>query len=1123
MHGVRNGEETGEREERVRLKTNGKGCMLKKCLFFAIIIRGIRLKPDYKNKNKTMIFRKNFLIPLIAVFLLGLFNFGPFVFAEGDTVCSGRITGVTPLGNPNGGETSFNAHPGSDEAVSLSIVGLVSGLAPGNRGDAACVSKESGTFDGQDYEYAVKGWAWNTNGGFVSFGCQNGVNNAGGDDVACGNIDYGVYISPDIGGGARELFGYAWSPTYGWIQFDGSGGGIGAVSGPHNLGLSGSVPIQGYTVTYVAKAVLGGGILYVINIDGEAASIFVPGGNTFPKTYVFANGVKFTLLSGAISFNLETPPASGPFDYGVEIDGNGDSSGYAWTQSRIYLDFSDLNFKLPGAEVVIDPGKKWCDGKPFLCTEVEPDPADLKFGSGAADAVKLADGNDGYYLHLYFKDASASPVDPDLSSDFVNGIIFNWKDTVKMDQVSGGVLGDGLKDIVSPWQNDVGSVTFKPLTMADFMQATKNGQKDIGHFVSKSKISSYAPTSESKLSPTTSTKPVYYVNNEEFFYMPQGVNLPAEKNQLILKNITYPDWIDGAGKLLLKGGVIYPNGKVDMPFKFKPAVVTSPLYANDLQDALLAYRSVPVNLKVGVKILGNLLNDGGFEDGIVDFNLAYSKEETNLQADCSGQDVKKDFVFKFLKDLHGGDLSNKQKSVISSALQVLNGAGEVDVQAIAEIPDYNSDDPSQLPCAVAKGANLYTKVAYKVSGKTIQYYDDKLPRVAGGAVLNPVAIVHGNIFAQASGTVRKDERVQTSGAVNVNIIRDAIDENLENYSSKSSVNNLGKGDCNLIDFKDQFNGFVYSPGTCAALLTFDVGKEHVLYFKGSNVTLDLVGNNWSGKWVIVNDGGNIFIKNNVKSVKNGASLSLVVFRAQKDADYFKTGNVYIAPCLEDVTNIEATIVADGSVFSYDGNAADIDAATGEPKWASYSDMVKSLNCQLFFKGAIYSDNTIGGANLDQGISPKNYLLAGGGKVIKLPASLQDRMKAQYYDLNYLRMFRLDLELTPEGLPIDQKCGKGWTAEDQQKLLSGAVVCGEKKPCNPNGNMNQVNICDGINPLLKYDAQNTNGDLIVPKGVLKLAEGLDPNKDFEPVYVYSVQPDKGSFVFSKKGAVSVGGK
>jgi len=464
---------------------------------------------------------------------------------------------------------------------------------------------------------------------------------------------------------------------------------------------------------------------------------------------------------------------------------------------------------------------------------------------------------------------------------------------------------------------------------------------------------------------------------------------------------------------------------------------------------------------------------------------------------------------------------------ISGKIPTVVAGGEIDVQAIAELPNYDPADPS-LPCAIAKGANLYTKIQYRVSGKWIYYYDNKLPRIPGDAVLNPVVVVHGNVYAQAVGNLRADERVQTSGAVNMSLLRDAIDENLWKYADKAAVKNLKEGECKIKGLKDKKGGLTTGcPGTY--YLAFDVGTgvnmEHVLYFKGSDVAVELSDGTvngkgkWDGRWVIVADGGNIFVDSNLYDPEDAdAKLSLIAFRDQDN--YYSTGNVYIAPCSIDVTksitDVQATIVADGSIFSYSGDHAKLDSDSGKPEWDNYSEMIKALDCQLFVKGAISSDNTIGGANLDQGIDPKDFLLSGGGKVIKLPVSLKDRIEAQYYDLNYLRMFRLDLELNAAGLPIDQKCGKGWTAEDQKDLMAGKTVCGEKQPCD-------TNVCDGINPLLKYDAQDPKGDLIVPNETFKLlAEGLDKEKDFEPVYVYYMAPDKDSFVFSKAGAINVGG-
>jgi hypothetical protein len=68
--------------------------------------------------------------------------------------------------------------------------------------------------------YQVKGWAWDTNLGWISFYCQSGWN----EGATCGSagIDYGVTIDED-----GKFHGYAWSDNAGWISFDHSAAGHG--------------------------------------------------------------------------------------------------------------------------------------------------------------------------------------------------------------------------------------------------------------------------------------------------------------------------------------------------------------------------------------------------------------------------------------------------------------------------------------------------------------------------------------------------------------------------------------------------------------------------------------------------------------------------------------------------------------------------------------------------------------------------------------------------------------------------------------------------------------------------------------------------------------------------------
>lgn len=982
---------------------------------------------------------KKAILILTAILLSSSFNFPLTTFAEGDTVCSGRITGTTRdyaagVGtNINAGKITFDAHPGSGAEDNKAIdysgniyhtsdTGAVT--APANRGDAGCTNNlEIGWVNDfpNSYQYKVNGWAWDSNAGFISFSCAGfpGKNFAGGSpsagyepNVACGNISYQTYVSNAdiITPGYRELFGYAWNPTFGWIKF---------------------------------------------HSDKNAA-----------------------------------------ITYGVKIDSTtGKSSGYAWTSAGIYLDFTGLTFSLDKAPVVA--AAAWCKNKPYVCVEVTPDPTSLSF-NGTPD-VKVADGKQGYDVHVYFGDKDGNPINPALIKN-LSDITFNWKDSVRKNQLVDTAAVDGE------------AVNNKPKSMGVFLPVA--GEPN--HYKTRFLITSYAPTSGSKLSSTTSTKPAYLVNNEKFIDIPDSVTLPkADDNKLILDNVTYlKDLVDATNKVIIPAtsSPVFPNGKVNMPLKFRPAIYAD-LYANDKQDSILAYRSLPTVVKRGLKSVGNL--DANLDDGSAEFHVGYSSSQTKAQNGCDGVT----FDFTVTDNLPGSKPVKKPSpfdvNASSSISALLNKTFDLSIT-----PEIPSNPAGDLPCKVASGASVYSIIKYTVDQKDISYFDNKLRRIGASLTFNPAVVVHGNILAQATSAVEEGQPVLAAGSVNVDVVHNTIDENLKKYVDQNELAKLTAGSCGLSSLSAD-GSFSDSP-VCLyhKFWKFKVGDENIFYVKGGDITLSLGSGDWSGKWVIVSDGGNIFVdKNLYPGNKDTSKISLIAFRSAVPADYYKTGNVYIHP---DVTDIVATIVAGGSVFSYSGTHTDLDAATGEPKWADYSAMIAALKTQLFVQGAISSNNTIGGANKDQGKDPEPYLLSGGGKIIPLPASLADRMKAQYYDLNYLRMFKLDLELTAEGLPKDQKCGKGLTPEDQVNLIAGKTVCGEYKPCDDAGNKNQANACDGINPLLIYDAQNTTGDLIVPTNITQ-AQGLNKDTDFNPVYVYAVAPDLKSFVFSKPGAINTSGK
>ncbi len=81
-------------------------------------------------------------------------------------------------------------------------VGWMNAEPNGDGGDGVQVS-----------DYALTGWMWGENTGWISLSCQN--------TTSCATVDYGV--SND---GCGNLAGYAWAENLGWINFSPSTSGV---------------------------------------------------------------------------------------------------------------------------------------------------------------------------------------------------------------------------------------------------------------------------------------------------------------------------------------------------------------------------------------------------------------------------------------------------------------------------------------------------------------------------------------------------------------------------------------------------------------------------------------------------------------------------------------------------------------------------------------------------------------------------------------------------------------------------------------------------------------------------------------------------------------------------------
>ncbi|MFC1615692.1 FG-GAP repeat protein [Patescibacteria group bacterium] len=872
----------------------------------------------------------------------------------------------------------------------------------------------------------------------------------------------------------------------------------------------------------------GTGANYTYSLSGAtyvAEDTLIPAGSAYSGEKISISENGDWVVSGDSSDNGDTGAAHffGPLItdivWQVTMDSaTGDVTGYGFSDAGVWLNFEGANIQLPG--VPIEEGD-WCDGKPWVCLEVSPDPTNLSFEDsdiGTEDGVRLADGVDSYIITLYLRERDGvTPLDAS-NYDMVNffkSIEFHWTDTVKIEQFAGKIAEPELFKVDKPWQKGIGGITYKPVeevTLGSFRQDPK-GTGDNSRWELKFPITSYTPTTNANISLTSSSALVpFAVFNEDF---PRGLTLdPIESNNLILERMVFELTEKASGDPVKDDDldkVIFPNGRVGMSFKFRPLIELKDLYTGYLEDAIIALRSATVPFTAKLRALAELSNTTQ-ESAELTMILTYAEEDTANACVLEPAEVTY-FDFYFQEDLDGKiyDGMTPETRPTQFITKIYEKLGKsLYMAGIAEVP-LKEDG---RPCSYVMDPTLYSKIDYKIDAKDVGYYSNKLPRLTG-VLANPAANIQGQVYAQVSYS--PSEEVNIEGVdINIDTIRTTIDQNIKRILG--DLTGLRGGGCQITDLTPLT--ISAPPGyECASSFykNFSVGDEEVLYFKGSDVILNF--DEWgtdvgeATDWVIIADDGNIYIDKDVyNETDNDQHLALLAFRRFKHS-YASAGNIYL-DC--NVTNVQANIVVDGSLFSYcrdqyDANDLSFDTDWGEPMWNDFQHRVDSLQCQLLIEGNLSSKNTLGGGEIT---SEKKYFLMGTGLSSE---EVSDRLNAQNYDLNYTRVFRLTIEYSPNG-PIDQKCSKALSSSEIATIYDGGTVCGEKSGCDSDGAPDQATACDGIT-LQAYDDSTGFGDLVVPETGC-LAQGLGEN-DFGPTYIRYVPPALDSFVFFKKGSSKIG--
>jgi len=1018
------------------------------------------------------------LLLLLGVSAFSMFAFNSVAFAEDDNECSGIVTGKTdvvlPGFPPDEGQVDFDCHLQKDNAEpdgglcpngsDMSKVPEFSGICGGSdkcyapeRSVATCIAS------GEDADtFLLKGFAWNNNLNFVSFYCGEDGKNLG---IDCGDISfsegYGVTIGPKQPSGVRNITGHAWSPTYGWISFNGPFAGGGKQYG-----------------------------LFAVEIDAVAHKwVITNSGDTVPYAYTNAGawinfqGIEFT-LPGAGVCEAGCCPVDDPE---CCLDGECDEEIVTCGDDKFYVDNASHS-KSERCSEIFNGEIEWvegyengfickcpkepplyCDADKKLCLNIE-----MQVDGDSTTEYPLADGDEGYEIYLLVRD-DVGPVTDKTKIEAVN---FNsWVDKVKANQIE--VTNGSFNGIDTPIESG-GGIKNKPISLVT-ADISADGLKTVdgvefGKFL-LGDVTSYAPTTAGNTSWTeeqssATSSPIkweneYFVDEAE----PLGFVEGKDPNTLTL----------GVVNVKMQGIAaqnVPPSASGTVSLNFRPAVTFEKLNQGG-KDSITGIRDLAMDFYI------KLFKGAGFDPSGLALNVVFPARVSN-DAACTAEMI----------DVVGlGGVSYAADDKTGSSFDGTNIGGLLAGVGFSGTPKFVGEDS----CMFNKKSSVYTTVQYAIDGKTVKYYSNKLPKTFVN-IINPSVNILGNVRAQKAAVTNKE--VLKISAVGGQVVfkpeKGSMLANIASYGdfevtggNSNTTCNVSKqaGDTGLLEVLS------CNPGTDYSSKTDPSTSETIFYFKNVDVNIDLGpvdcdGFNYKGKYVFVVDEGNVYVNSDVYSSSAGKDNQISIAVLSKDPKTLKNGNLYVS-C--GVKNTQFAAYLDNSLFQYFDDI-DYDGEYGEPSspaeyFARLSDQTQCS--QWKHEGAFISYNTIGGMG--------DKLIGRGYQTVTDPA------KAQLYDLNYQRLIFATFK-TVNGKIVDMYCGKPFEFADYKDISNDDTVCSTYCDdsiyvCNSAGCGAGEYKCNGINGAKLFHKQSSqDGDLWKPpSGSDTAACGLE--NEYGPGYIY----------------------
>lgn len=800
--------------------------------------------------------------------------------------------------------------------------------------------------------------------------------------------------------------------------------------------------------------------------------------------------------------NIATPYtntgiACGGFKYGVTIDENGDFYGYAWGDNVGWISFNNGAFSR--VKIEIDPPEcqgyvygpvppdpvcaahsktdtmAWSDNvgwidfdgvlfpwfqvteeiiEPNVTVELIPDPnTKLKTAAVLTDKPPVANGVDGYTVRVTILDQDGLPLEEPRYQTDINLI---WgpggsnRDTVKKNQTT-NVAANLLGSIPACTPHANRAVT-KPCLFT-------TGDNYLGLGVWEGLITSVAPTSNMNKKLKPADPPTFppsetIVYDYEKFIVPVGKTV-AETNDLTLSSVDI-DVLDTANGLWVYGDVVNGtpvNRGFNIPeirnvvMKFLPQTEVVTLNEDDNIDYIDVNVNEPQSFSIqGTAGAGDVVTlYGGLEPLVTGLNMVFDSDANGEV--LFGEPVQIDAT---------GWLNGPLFNFIAGVAQ----------QAGAQVSQY------------LKGIYIYSIVSDPVNG--VFYYSNKLPRVVGSTGVQPVAILRGSVYSvgAVTTTTTQGDPIRSLGEISTNLLRDQVFRNVSGLIAGASQPSkdpvmLVEGD------SSRLGGFQSGTGIIKPLLE-DNNDVPKVYYSGGDIYVGRLGDinplTWTGERTIVTTGGNIYIDQDLynAAISPRPKLGLIAlkdFSASAEVQAMQ-GHVYIH---NTVTNVQANIFADGSVFSYYDKAQGFQP-DGRPVFADVNDYEdKTRYHQLFIEGSVASQNTIGGSTRMPRID---------GMGIEVGS---DVLRARQYDLNFLRMYTGLINRAPDGTALDAITGLPLASESDLRVVTATGL-----------------------PWSKYlDVGGEFGDLWPPNdlapGSYYPADGLDALTDLGSTYIFYDPP------------------